>query len=152
MGYTLDDRNLLREPAGKNTLPAITWAMARIKASGDPATAVIFPSDHLLDDDAISPIVNAEPLAADYLVTFGVTPTSAHTGYGYIKPGRRLAMGSIADAFVEKPDQTTAEDYVKAGYLWNSGIFLLSDHSRGLCKSRVSLEQRHIPPFDHGVF
>ncbi|MCX6682912.1 MAG: mannose-1-phosphate guanylyltransferase/mannose-6-phosphate isomerase [Methanoregula sp.] len=126
LGYLLPEQNLLKEPAGRNTLPAITWAMARLKAIEDPATAVIFPSDHLLDDDAISPIVNAEPLAADYLVTFGVTPTLAHTGYGYIKPGRRLAIGSIAEAFVEKPDQTTAEEYVKAGYLWNSGIFLLS--------------------------
>ena len=126
MGYPLNGRNLLKEPAGKNTLPAITWAMAHIKAIEDPATAVVFPSDHLLSDDAISQIARAEPLAAEYLVTFGVTPTSAHTGYGYIKPGRQLSIGSIADAFVEKTDEHTAQDYVKGGYLWNSGIFLLS--------------------------
>jgi mannose-1-phosphate guanylyltransferase/mannose-6-phosphate isomerase len=126
MGYTLKDQNLLNEPAGKNTLPAITWAMARIKAIEDPATAVVFPSDHLLSDDAISQIARAEPLASEYLVTFGVTPTSAHTGYGYIKPGRQLTIGFIAEAFKEKPDESTAQDYVKHGYLWNSGIFLLS--------------------------
>jgi mannose-1-phosphate guanylyltransferase/mannose-6-phosphate isomerase len=126
MGYTLNDRNLLKEPSGKNTLPAITWAMAQIRAIEHPATAVVFPSDHLLSDDAISQIARAEPLAAEYLVTFGVTPTSAHTGYGYIKPGRQCAIGFIAEAFKEKPDQNTAQDYVKRGYLWNSGIFLLS--------------------------
>jgi len=126
LGYLLPEQNLLKEPVGRNTLPAITWAMSRIRAAGEPAVAVIFPSDHLLGDNAISQIIKARPLAAEYLVTFGVSPESPHTGYGYIKPGRKLAVGAVADAFCEKPDEKTARDYIKEGYFWNSGIFLLS--------------------------
>ncbi len=126
LGYSLPDDHLLAEPAGKNTLPAIAWAMQRVRADDSTASAVIFPSDHLLGDAALDQIRAAEPLAGKYLVTFGVRPTSPHTGYGYIKPGNPLSVGSIVDAFKEKPDEKTAGEYVKSGYLWNSGIFLLS--------------------------
>ena len=126
LGFSLPDDHILPEPAGKNTLPAIAWAMQRIRRTDPSATAVVFPSDHLLGDDALPQIQAAEPLTRDYLVTFGVRPTSPHTGYGYIKPGKPLPPGSIADEFREKPDAKTAEQYVSKGYLWNSGIFLLS--------------------------
>ncbi len=126
LGFTLDDDHFLAEPEGKNTLPAIAWAMQRIKKTTPAATAVVFPSDHLLDSSALDAIAAAEPLAEKYLVTFGVKPTSPHTGYGYIKPGKPLAIGAIVEEFKEKPDERMAESYVRAGYLWNSGIFLLS--------------------------
>ncbi|MDO9325693.1 MAG: mannose-1-phosphate guanylyltransferase/mannose-6-phosphate isomerase, partial [Methanoregula sp.] len=126
LGYSLPDDHLLAEPAGKNTLPAIAWAMQRIRADDPLASAVVFPSDHLLGDTALDQIRAAEPLAAQYLVTFGVRATSPQTSYGYIKPGKPLSQGSVVDAFKEKPDEKTAEEYVKSGYLWNSGIFLLS--------------------------
>ena len=126
LGHPLPEQNLLKEPVGKNTLPAITWAMSRIRGSGVPACAAVFPSDHLLGDDAISRIAESEPLAEKFLVTFGVPPTSPHTGYGYIRPGRPVGTGAVVDAFREKPDEKTAKKYVKEGYLWNSGIFLLS--------------------------
>lgn len=126
LGYSIGDDHFLAEPEGKNTLPAIAWAMQRIKKASPDATAVVFPSDHLLDTSALDTIAAAEPLAEKYLVTFGVRPTSPHTGYGYIKPGKSLAMGAVAEEFREKPDEKTAESYVRAGYLWNSGIFLFS--------------------------
>ena len=126
LGHSLPDDHLLAEPAGKNTLPAIAWAMQRVRADDPSASAVVFPSDHLLGDAALDQIRAAEPLASQYLVTFGVRPTSPHTGYGYIKPGKPLSVGSVVDAFKEKPDKKTAGEYVKSGYLWNSGIFLLS--------------------------
>jgi mannose-1-phosphate guanylyltransferase/mannose-6-phosphate isomerase len=126
LGYSLPDDHLLAEPTGKNTLPAIAWAMQRVRADDPLASAVVFPSDHQLGDTALDQIRAAEPLASQYLVTFGVRPTSPHTGYGYIKPGKPLSTGNIVDAFKEKPDEKTAEEYVKNGYLWNSGIFLLS--------------------------
>jgi mannose-1-phosphate guanylyltransferase/mannose-6-phosphate isomerase len=129
LGYSISEDHLLAEPAGKNTLPAIAWAMQRIRADDPLTSAVIFPSDHQLGDAALDQIRAAEPLALQYLVTFGVRPTSPHTGYGYIKPGKPLSLGSIVDAFKEKPDEKTAEEYVKSGYLWNSGIFLLSTDS-----------------------
>ncbi len=126
LGYSIGDDHFLAETEGKNTLPAIAWAMQRIKKTSPVATAVVFPSDHLLDTSALDTIAAAEPLAEKYLVTFGVRPTTPHTGYGYIKPGKSLAIGAIAEEFREKPDEKTAELYVQAGYLWNSGIFLFS--------------------------
>ena len=126
MGYTISDDHLLAEPEGKNTLPAITWAMQRIQTFFPSSSAVVFSSDHLLGDTALDQIRAAEPLARKYLVTFGINPTSPHTGYGYIKPGKPLAGGAVVDVFKEKPDEKTAKKYVRNGYLWNSGIFLLS--------------------------
>jgi len=126
LGYTIADDHLLAEPAGKNTLPAIAWAMQRISSVSPHATAAVFPSDHLLGEAALEQIRAAEPLARNYLVTFGIRPDSPHTGYGYIRPGKRLSIGNVVDEFREKPDEKTAKDYVKKGYLWNSGIFLLS--------------------------
>ncbi|HEX3000776.1 MAG TPA: mannose-1-phosphate guanylyltransferase/mannose-6-phosphate isomerase [Methanoregula sp.] len=124
--YDLDDSHLLVEPEGKNTLPAIGWALQRIRNTGHHDTAIVFPSDHILGDNTLDQIRAAEPLAKKYLVTFGVRPTGPHTGYGYIKPGKKAAIGSVVDQFKEKPDEKTAKEYVRSGYLWNSGIFLLS--------------------------
>ncbi len=126
LGYTLTEDHLLAEPEGRNTLPAITWAMQRVRAISSSATTVVFPSDHLLGDSALDQIRAAEPLTDQYLVTFGVRPTSPHTGYGYIKRGTSLPPGSLVEEFREKPDEKTAREYVEKGYLWNSGIFLLS--------------------------
>lgn len=127
LGYTIPDSHLLVEPAGKNTLPAIAWALQRIRNEGGDKTAVVFPSDHVLGDEAIGQIRAAEPLAENHLVTFGIKPDCPHTGYGYICPGKSLGKaGSAVREFREKPDEKTAEAYVKKGYLWNSGIFLLS--------------------------
>jgi mannose-1-phosphate guanylyltransferase/mannose-6-phosphate isomerase len=126
LGYNLPAENLLIEPVGKNTLPAIAWALRRIRRNAGSETAVVFPSDHILGPDALDQIRAAEPLARDHLVTFGIRPDSPHTGYGYIRPGKPLAVGNIVDEFKEKPDEKTAAVYVEKGYLWNSGIFLLS--------------------------
>jgi mannose-1-phosphate guanylyltransferase/mannose-6-phosphate isomerase len=126
MGYTISDDHLLAEPEGKNTLPAISWAMQRIRTIFSSATAVVLSSDHLLGNSAQDQILAAEPLAGKNLVTFGIRPTFPHTGYGYIKPGMPLTGGAVVDVFKEKPDEKTAEEYVRNGYLWNSGIFLLS--------------------------
>ena len=126
LGYAVPEDHILAEPEQKNTLPAIAWAMQQIRAGDKAATAVVFPSDHLLGDDAADRIRAAEPLAQDCLVTFGIKPTSPHTGYGYIKPGKEISPGFAVEEFKEKPDEKTAAGYVKRGYLWNSGIFLLS--------------------------
>jgi mannose-1-phosphate guanylyltransferase / mannose-6-phosphate isomerase len=126
LGYQLPEDRLLIEQVGKNTLPAIAWALQRIRGSDGSKTAVVFPSDHILGPEALDQIRAAEPLAQDHLVTFGIKPDSPHTGYGYIRPGRSLAVGNIVEEFKEKPDEKTAARYVQRGYLWNSGIFLLS--------------------------
>jgi mannose-1-phosphate guanylyltransferase/mannose-6-phosphate isomerase len=126
LGYTLPDDHLLIEPVGKNTLPAIAWALQRIRITTGSETAAVFPSDHILGPGAVDQIRAAKPLAQDHLVTFGIRPTSPHTGYGYIRPGKTLVVGNAVEEFKEKPDEKTAAEYVQKGYLWNSGIFLLS--------------------------
>ncbi|KAF5087580.1 mannose-1-phosphate guanylyltransferase/mannose-6-phosphate isomerase [Methanoculleus horonobensis] len=118
------DCRVLVEPVGKNTLPAIYYGAREITRDG-PDTVAVLPSDHLITapgpfQDAFR---RAERLSKDYLVVFGVRPTSPHTGYGYIRPGEPLGDGSLVDAFVEKPDIETAGRYVADGYLWNSGMF-----------------------------
>ncbi len=126
LGFEPADPQVLKEPVGKNTLPAITWAMREIRARSGEATAAIFSSDHHLGDQVIDDIRRAGPIADKYLVTFGVRPTGPNTGYGYIAQGESLGIGAKVREFREKPDRDTAERYVREGYLWNSGMFLFS--------------------------
>ncbi|HWS22094.1 MAG TPA: sugar phosphate nucleotidyltransferase, partial [Methanoregula sp.] len=97
LGYSISDDHLLAEPVGKNTLPAIAWAMQRIRSFSSSDTVVVFPSDHILGDSALDQIRAAEPLSRKNLVTFGIKPTSPQTGYGYIKPGKLLFLGAVVD-------------------------------------------------------
>ncbi len=118
----------LPEPAGKNTLPAILYGISHIQELGSPSTVAILPSDHLIPvtigyQEAME---RAQALSSRYLVTFGVPPNRPHTGYGYIKPGAAVDGGFAVERFVEKPDLATAEEYIREGYLWNSGMFLFS--------------------------
>jgi mannose-1-phosphate guanylyltransferase/mannose-6-phosphate isomerase len=118
------DCRVLVEPVGRNTLPAIYYGVREVTRDG-PETVAVLPSDHLITATGpfLSAFRRAERLTKDYLVVFGVRPTSPHTGYGYIRPGEPLQDGSLVDAFVEKPDLATAGRYVADGYLWNSGMF-----------------------------
>lgn len=126
LGHTIAEARLLREPEGRNTLPAIAWSVREIGTIDPEALVVVFPSDHKLDDNAIEEIRAALDLGAANLVTFGIRPSNAHTGYGYIAPGDKIGPGFRVREFKEKPDLETAEMYVRNGYLWNSGMFLFS--------------------------
>jgi mannose-1-phosphate guanylyltransferase/mannose-6-phosphate isomerase len=123
-GYDIPVDNILIEPKGKNTLPAICFGMLEIEKRYGSSVAGVFPSDHILDNSAMNIIANAVSLVSDSLVTFGITPRSPHTGYGYIKPGQTLGAGYRVLEFREKPALTQAKKYVKEGCLWNSGMFL----------------------------
>lgn len=116
---------IILEPAGRNTCPAVTLAALALKAQMDDALLLVTPADHLIKDKtAFHAAVNtAVPLALEgRLVTFGIVPTEAATGYGYIRRG----AGHAVAEFVEKPDPETAARYVSSGdYLWNSGMFLM---------------------------
>lgn len=107
------------EPVGRNTAPAI--AMAAF-ASDPEEILLVVPSDHLIEKQAAyeEVVKKARELASqNKLVTFGIKPHYAETGYGYIE-----ANGLEVKSFKEKPDAATAEKYVKAGnYFWNSGMF-----------------------------
>ncbi len=118
---------IILEPVGRNTAPAIALG-AHQALTQDDAILVVLPSDHLISDNSafLRALDRAITLAEDgHLVTFGVTPTRAETGYGYIKAGNSLNGGDEVKAFVEKPDSKTAEQYISSGdYYWNSGMFV----------------------------
>jgi mannose-1-phosphate guanylyltransferase/mannose-6-phosphate isomerase len=118
------------EPVGRNTAPAIALAALYLQeTTGDETNLLVLPADHLVADEvSFQTAVKEAASLADrgYLVTFGVHPTQAETGYGYIRKGRRIpdSAGFEVSAFVEKPDLVTAEEYLASGnYDWNSGMF-----------------------------
>jgi mannose-1-phosphate guanylyltransferase/mannose-6-phosphate isomerase len=123
-GYSIPPDNVLIEPEGKNTLPAIFFGMKEIEKKFGDSIVGVFSSDHVLDRTAMATISSAEKLASDYLVTFGVIPTFPHTGYGYIKASESCEPGYRVSEFREKPDFETAQIYIEEGCLWNSGMFL----------------------------
>lgn len=117
--------SIILEPIGRNTAPAI--ALAAFAADDDPLLLVL-AADHVIQDEAAftNAINEAVPLAeSGKLVTFGIVPNEAHTGYGYIKMGRQVESGFVVDKFVEKPSNEVAHEYIESKvYLWNSGMFL----------------------------
>lgn len=117
MGYA--GAEYLLESVAKNTAPAIALACMNLD---DDDLLLVTPADHLIKNEAayIQTVAQAKQLAeADYLVTFGVLPSYAETGFGYIE-----AQGTQVLSFKEKPDAITAQAYVDAGnYYWNSGMF-----------------------------
>lgn len=117
--------SIILEPVGKNTAPAI--ALAALTTDDDPLLLVL-AADHVIQDEEVftEAVNQAVPLAeAGKLVTFGIVPKEAHTGYGYIKKGSQEGVGFVVEKFVEKPSIQVARDYIDSGnYLWNSGMFL----------------------------
>lgn len=105
-------QDLLLEPMGRNTAPAIAAAALHVQEHfGDQAQLLILPADHLIRDEQAfaAAVAEARGLAAQgYLVTFGITPERAETGFGYIEQGAPLGNGFRVARFVEKPDQATA--------------------------------------------
>ncbi len=119
---------ILLEPVGRNTAPAIAGAVeyvSRVRSDTD-LTLLILPADHLISDvpafnEAV--VTAAQKAAAGAIVTFGIEPQKAETGYGYIEGG---ANGRVL-SFKEKPELSVAEQYLAAGnYFWNSGMFAFS--------------------------
>lgn len=130
----LTNSKILLEPVGRNTAPAIALAAFIARQQGDDPLLLVLAADHVIQDcEAFHAAVRqAIDLAADdKLVTFGVVPEHAETGYGYIRRGEVAAVsssGEVAfhvDAFTEKPDKDTAERYIASGdFYWNSGMFM----------------------------
>jgi mannose-1-phosphate guanylyltransferase/mannose-6-phosphate isomerase len=119
---------LILEPRGRNTAPAVALAAIQALAKDRDALLLVLPADHLIRevDAFVEAVGKAVPLAQQgRLVTFGVVPSAAETGYGYIKCGESLDTDLYdLERFVEKPDAATAQAYVDSGsYLWNSGMF-----------------------------
>lgn len=117
---------IVLEPAGRNTAPAVALA-ANLAKKEDPLLLVL-AADHVIADTQgfVEAVNKAVPLAeAGKLVTFGIVPHTAHTGYGYIQAGETVGQARKVVQFVEKPSAEVAETYLASNtYLWNSGMFL----------------------------
>ncbi|WP_166418824.1 mannose-1-phosphate guanylyltransferase/mannose-6-phosphate isomerase [Cochlodiniinecator piscidefendens] len=130
----IDPGAILIEPEGRNTAPAILAAALWLEQSDPDGMMLIAPSDHVVPDCAAfrAAVRAGLPAAEDgQIVTFGIQPTHAETGYGYLElaedPGDCEARPIPLRRFIEKPDAIRAEDMLSAGnYLWNAGIFLFS--------------------------
>jgi len=126
------DADIIAEPVMRNTAASIGLAAAKIAQEDPSAIMVILPSDHWIgnEDKFCQTITRAIELAArePAIVTIGIAPTSAHTGYGYIKRGASLRAKEFkVSRFFEKPNQERAKSYFESGeFYWNSGMFVMS--------------------------
>lgn len=126
---------ILLEPEGRNTAPAIALAALEVLAQGGDGILLVLPADHLIKDQAAFHRAvqdGAKAAAAGYLVTLGVVPERAETGFGYIRQGERIELAGATQEvwrvanFVEKPNEELAHEYLlSGGYLWNSGMFIM---------------------------
>ncbi len=120
--------SIVLEPAGRGTAPAIAVAALLALEVGDPLLLTL-PTDHwVADPEAFAAAVRAAiPVTSEgRIALFGVEPTSAHTGYGWVRRGAAIEAGVHAiDRFAEKPDRATAQGWLAdGGWCWNSGMFL----------------------------
>jgi len=127
--------NFILEPEGRDTAPAIGLALAQISRKLDPQgpepVLAFLPSDHHIEKPAgfRKVLLKSAQIAMqnDLIVTIGIKPKFASTGFGYIQPGRTLADAKEARhalKFTEKPKADKAAKYLKQGFLWNAGMFI----------------------------
>lgn len=127
----IDADAIILEPTGRNTAPALTTAALHAESQDPEAVLLVMPADHVIKDSITFHRVVQDGYACALdgaLVTFGIVPTSAETGFGYIRVGDAVSdtLARTLAEFVEKPDLKTAETYLAhGGYLWNSGMFML---------------------------
>ncbi len=133
----LPSTQIIAEPSGRNTAPAIGLACVHLARLDPQAILAVLPADHVIANPAQFRVAlerAAQAAEAGYLMTLGIEPAFAHTGYGYIKRGELVATDSASEngapvyaveQFLEKPDRTTAEGFLRdGGYYWNGGIFV----------------------------
>ncbi|WP_017734458.1 mannose-1-phosphate guanylyltransferase/mannose-6-phosphate isomerase [Pseudomonas sp. CBZ-4] len=125
----LEDANIILEPVGRNTAPAIALAALQALSEQTDPIMLVLAADHLIQDvQAFQESITAALLLAESgkLVTFAIAPTSPETGYGYLQLGAPVGAGGFkVSRFVEKPDLNTAKSYLSQGdYFWNSGMFM----------------------------
>ena len=126
--------NIILEPEGRNTAPALTIAAIQIIKNNDDAIIIMMPADHIIEKvDLFHQAIKAGVgMAQDnYLVTYGIKPAAPETGYGYIHIADEIRVSNnhnvhTIKGFTEKPEHSLAEQYISSGdYLWNSGIFMM---------------------------
>jgi len=153
IGLNHEEFNLVLEPAGRNTAPAIALAVRYLIERGTDESEIVFvaPSDHFIkpDDALLSILPKVEELAEQgYLITFGIEPHRPETGYGYILRGEPLGeAGFRVKRFVEKPSLEKAVEYYSSGeYYWNSGMFAFT------VKTFVEELRKHAPEIYEVIF
>ena len=142
----LSKATILLEPEGRNTAPAVAIAAHEVLKDNQDAVLVVLPSDHVIQKTSVflEALTQAVDCALeDHLVTFGIVPDRAETGYGYIKRGAEAGGAYRVERFVEKPDKETATEFFHSDdYYWNSGMFVfkasayvneLSQHQPDIC-------------------
>lgn len=123
------EADIILEPEGRDSAPAVAAAAAYLISRGKDAPAIMQPADHYIPDlDSFQEAAEKAAHAAEhgYIVTFGIAPTGPDTSYGYInvaEPLSKYAHASAVARFVEKPSREKASEYLRQGYLWNSGMF-----------------------------
>jgi mannose-1-phosphate guanylyltransferase/mannose-6-phosphate isomerase len=147
LGSLSKEIQIISEPVGRNTAPAIGLAAIHLNHLFPESIMIVMPSDHAIPDSKkfLKDIKLAiQGAKKDYLVTFGIKPNRPETGYGYLKvikssKTKQKALLKV-ERFVEKPDLRTAKKYVSDGnYFWNSGIFVFKT-------SKILSEiQKHLP-------
>lgn len=141
----LNKKQVVAEPAGRNTAPAIGLAAFLLAREDPKAVLGLFPSDHVVDDEKKfrQDLERAVDIAAegDNIVVIGIRPTRPETGYGYIEAGDKAKNGALnVRRFREKPNAEVAEQFVSAGnYFWNGGIFIWS------AETLVKALREHLP-------
>jgi len=143
---SIKQENILREPFGKNTAACIIWgAFEALKRDPDAILVNVSADAWINDDAAFSDSIKkaiAEVEANNSVVTIGIPARSAHTGYGYIQVNKEQMQADIQSvlSFTEKPDEATANAYIKAGnYFWNAGIFVWR------ASTLLQLAKEHLP-------
>ena len=132
--FHIPDENIILEPQGKNTAPAIGLCARLIEQKNKDAVLAVFPSDHYIKDiKKFQGCINraVQCAGSDFLVTIGIRPNKPATGYGYIKTDCRLQAAGLrfkaykVEKFLEKPGLDKAKEYVRSrDYFWNSGMFV----------------------------
>ena len=125
----VDPGAVVIEPEGRNTAPAAAVAAVMVAKTAPEGLLLLAPADHLIADAAgfrAAVLTGAEAAEAGRIVTFGIAPTRAETGYGWLETGAGIAPGVVVlDRFVEKPDAARAAELLgDSRYLWNAGVFL----------------------------
>lgn len=130
----LSEDMVVVEPRGRNTAPCIALAAYKLKKKDPKGIMTVLPADHLIgkEKEFLAALMAGAEAAANgnHLLTFGIIPARPETGFGYLKLGSdRMGLCSskvfAVERFVEKPDRTTAEQYLADGtYMWNSGMFI----------------------------
>lgn len=144
---------ILREPAGRNTGPAIAWSIRSMPAAIREGAVAVLPSDHRIGDEAAFRAILAaaaeEAERRDRVLALGVVPRHAETGFGYLETGDPLpGVRDLVSVrrFTEKPDRATAERFLAGGrHLWNAGMFVF----RG--ERLLELLERHAPELARGI-